>query len=157
MKKYLPVAIIVIVVVAGGSFFGGMKYGESKTPSFGNFGNLTAAQRQQFAGDGGQGRMAGNRAGGMEAGGGITNGEIASKDATSITLKLRDGGSKIVLYSPSTQIMKSTTGAVDDVVVGQNVVITGSTNPDGSITAQNIQLRPAVPVSASVSSTRQTN
>jgi hypothetical protein len=78
---------------------------------------------------------------GMRAGGGFTVGEILSKDETSLTLKLRDGGSKIVLFSPTTKIEKTVEGTPADVMLGKQVMISGSTNPDGSVSATSIQLR----------------
>ena len=86
---------------------------------------------------GGQNRMAG----GVVRGGGLIGGEIISKDDTTITVKLRDGGSKIVFVSSSTQVLKSTSGSLADLVSGGQVTVTGSQNSDGSISAQSVQIR----------------
>ncbi len=132
MKKFIPI-VVVLVVVAGGSFFGGMKYGQSKGTArvgqgnFQNFGNMN---------------VTGTRSGAeTRQGANFTAGEITAKDADSITLKLTSGSSKIVFYSASTGIQKSATGTSDDLTVGETVSITGTTNTDGSVTAQSIQLR----------------
>jgi hypothetical protein len=133
-KKYIAVMVAIAVVFGAGGFFGGLKYQKSKTP-----------QRAQ-AFRAGQGGPGGNFAGRGGAGqGGFTVGEIISKDDKSITVKMQDGSSKIVFLAGSSQIVKSTSGTVDDLAVGTNVMVTGSANSDGSLTAQNVQIRPAAP------------
>lgn len=76
-------------------------------------------------------------------GNGLVAGTIASKDATSITVDTRDGSSKVVLLGSGTTVSKSAAGTLDDVAVGSTVIITGTTNKDGSVSATNVQLRPA--------------
>ena len=75
-------------------------------------------------------------------GGGATMGQIISKDATSITVSIPTGGSKIILLDSSTPINKQTAGTLADLTVGTEVSVTGTTNTDGSITAQSVQIRP---------------
>ncbi len=138
MKKII-IPIVVLLVVAGGAFFGGMKYAQRKTQgNFQNFSNLSPEERQQM-GTAGIGLRGGN-----SGGSGFASGEIINKDEKSITVKLRDGGSKIIFYSDSTEIDKFATGTPSDLEIGKTVTINGKTNQDGSITAQSIQLRPAV-------------
>lgn len=135
-SKLLYPVIITALVVGGGAFFTGMKYQESKAPALGN--NM----RGQFQG-GRQGMMGGqngNRQG--RFGGGAVMGEIISSDDKSITVKLSDGSSKIVLLSESTTVSKSETGVKGDLKVGEKVGVFGMDNSDGSVTAQNVQLNP---------------
>ena len=82
-------------------------------------------------------------------GAGFIAGEILAKDATSITIKGRDGSSKIVLYSGSTEVSKFAAGSIDDIAVGKFVSVNGKTNSDGSITAQLIQVRSDMPTPGS--------
>lgn len=98
-----------------------------------------------FAGRGGPGGMMG---GGMPRGGGYASGEVVSVDANSMVVKMRDGSSKIVLYAPSTEISKYATGAISDVVVGKQIMVNGTANSDGSVTATSIQVRPTMPTGA---------
>ena len=124
--------IIVAVVVGGAAFFGGMKYQETK----GRGANGT----RQFQGANGRG----GQNGGGRLGGGArpVNGEILSADASSITVKLADGSSKIVLLNDKTSINKASEGTKDELKTGVKVAAFGTENSDGSITASNIQLNP---------------
>lgn len=127
-----------IVVIGSGSFYGGMKYDQSK--SVGGRNGAGAGRGQFTAGAG-----SAQRGARTNANGGFIAGEVLSKDDKSVTLKLTgpSGGSKIVFFSGSTQIMKSDQGAVSDLAVGQQVMAQGTPNSDGSINAQSIQIRPA--------------
>ncbi len=134
MKNNIIVIVVgVAIVVGGGGFYAGMKYGQSKTAS-----SLTARFQQGGFGQAG-------RTGGRQNGAGVTAGEILSKDATSITIKMRDGGSKIVFLSEGTQVMKAATGSTSDLMIGAQVTAMGTANPDGSVTAQSVQIRPNMP------------
>jgi hypothetical protein len=141
MKNTIIISIVVAIVVGSGAFYGGILYGKNQTAS---------ARQQRLIGQLGQGGQFNRQGRAGQAGGGLANGDIIAKDDKSITIKLRDGGSKIVFLSGSTEIMKSVDGAVSDLSVGQSVMVSGSTNNDGSITAQAVQLRPAMPVGGSV-------
>jgi hypothetical protein len=130
MKKNLTIFIVLLVVVGAGSFFGGIKYGQSKL-SF-------AFKNGNFPGGPG-GLQASSTFAGQNRGGSFVSGEIISKDSSSITLKTANGGSKIVFYSVSTQIQKIATGTADDLGVGSSIVVTGTSNSDGSVTAKSIE------------------
>jgi hypothetical protein len=125
MKKSNSGLVVIVfgLILVGSAFFGGMKYGQ-KTPRLGGGPNgiPTGIQRNDN--------------------GSFINGEILSKDDKSITVKLADGGSKIVFVSNSTQVMKSTSGTLNDLAVGQKVTANGATNTDGSVTATNVGVRP---------------
>jgi hypothetical protein len=151
MKKKIIITAT-IIVISGGAFFGGIKYAESKSVSkqiqrnnFQNFRNMSPEERQQMAQNSGSnpGAMPNNRANTSQRnGGGSTTGEIISIDDKSLTVKLQDGGSKIIFISNSTEITKTATGTISDLEIGNNVMTNGTTNSDGSITAQTIQLKP---------------
>jgi len=139
MKKIISIILVIIVagILSGGAFYGGMKYGENKTtPGI----SQERQQRFQQMGASAAGAMGGRS--GNQAESNFVTGEIISKDDKSITLKLRDGGSKIIFFSDTTEVDKFTTGSSNDLEVGKTVMVTGKTNQDGSITAQSMQLRP---------------
>lgn len=133
MNKIIIAAILTAVIVGTGSFFGGMQYGKSTRLSF-NRQNFNGQMGANIAG------VIGNRAGGARAGANFTAGEIIAKDNQSITVKLRDGSSKIIFLSAKTEITKSATGTADDLVIGKTISASGATNTDGSVTADKIQL-----------------
>ncbi len=133
MDKTKIILGLLIIVVAGGAFFEGMKYQESKSPNQSTGNTVGRTGSGQF----GQRNGTGNRAGGR-----ATAGEIINADDKSITVKMADGSSKIVLMNDKTQINKATTATKSDLTTGTRVAVFGSDNTDGSVTAQNIQLNP---------------
>jgi hypothetical protein len=149
MKRGLAIGIIVAVavVVGVGAFFGGRATGGgAPTPqeALKVLQNLTQEQRAQLLQNGGLGSLFGNRTGpsggqGNPAGG-FTAGSIINKDATTITVKLQDGSTKLILYSGSTTIGQFTTGSANDLTTGKDITVTGTANSDGSITATRIQI-----------------
>jgi len=143
-KKIVPI-IIIIIIVAAGAFFAGMKYGQSKSSAnFGreNFQNMSPEERQQRTQQMG---TAGVGFRGGREGSGFALGEIISKDDKSITVKLQDGGSKIIFFSDTTEVGKFIDGTSNDLETGKTVTVSGITNSDGSLTAQSIQMRPEMP------------
>lgn len=132
MKNNLIVLVVVAVIVGAGAFFAGMKYQQTKSPTS-RFGNIQAGQAR-FGGQNGQGRFGG--------GGRPVVGEIINTDDKSITVKLADGSSKIVLLPDNAVISKTDTGSKTDLKTGINVGVFGTENSDGSVTAQNVQLNP---------------
>lgn len=142
----LAVAVGVVALAAG--LFVGMSYGKghpSVETAMKTVSNLTPEQMAQLGTSGGGfpgGGFPGGAAGGGNgnARGGFTAGSIVSNDGSTITIKMNDGSTKFVLYSGSTTIRKSAEGTSADLVAGENVVVTGSANSDGSITATQIQL-----------------
>ncbi len=134
-KNILGIGIAAILVVGGGMFFGGMKYGESRTPSTPSSSQL----RSLFAGRSGNGV----RYRGGTGGSGAAAGTILSMDSQSITVKLQSGGTRTVYYSGSTTIGKMDTGSSSDLKAGDRVAASGTPNPDGSVAAKNIEVLPA--------------
>jgi len=132
MKKNIFVLILAFVLVAGAFFYAGIKY-ERKT-SFTNRQNFQQVnnfrERQKMFG-----------VNNVRLGGSFVVGEIINKDDKSITLKTKDGGSKIIFLSSQTEITKVVSGTSSDLISGKNIVVSGDTNSDGSLNAQMIQIR----------------
>lgn len=149
-KNIIIIGAALILVVGFGSFFGGLKYGQSKNGAANfspqQFQNLSPEQKQRMSQ---QTRNGGNfqdgRKGGMDQNGmAFLNGEILSKDDKSLTLKLRDGGSQIVFFTASTTIGKIIEGVNADLEAGKLVTVNGVAGSDGSVVAKSIQLVPYV-------------
>ena len=130
MKNNIVIVLTTVALVTeGASFFGGMKYQESKRPSRAGFRSQMKARTNH--GIGGSGQFASAKA---------IRGEIISKDNEGLTIKLPDGSSKIVFLSEKTKINKATEGSVDDLQKGKQIMVFGQENSDKSIFATNIQL-----------------
>lgn len=118
------ITIIVAVIVAAVAFFGGMQYQKSQksTTTAG-----AAGQFRQRTGANGQRP---------------TRGQVVSINGQDMTVKLPDNSSKIVLLSDKTVFSKSATASASDIKSGDQVVVLGTDNSDGSVTAQDVQLNP---------------
>ena len=147
-NKYIAIGIILLIIVGGGAFYGGTAYEKnslSKQDLLRSASGGPGGDNQQGGRSGGTGGRAfggGQGGNGANPAGDFTSGQIISKDDKSITIKTRDGGSKIVYFSDSTTIGKAVNGTSSDLVNGQQVIVNGKSSPDGSLSAQNIQIRP---------------
>lgn len=125
--------IAILILSSALSFYGGSQYAIKNTAA------ATIATENAQGGL----RQGGTRQRNMQGGGsGLVSGKVLSKNDQNIVVELRDGGSKIVFLSPSTEISKFVSGTAADLEIGSNVTISGDTNPDGSLNAKTLQLRP---------------
>jgi hypothetical protein len=127
MRKKI-ILILVAVAVAGVGFWGGMAYEKSNSNQFSKQGNFPLGQNKEGAD---VSRNFNNQP---------ISGEIISVDQNGITLKLKDGGSKIIFISSSTKIAESVEKNSNNLLIGTQAVIIGSSNSDGTITASSIQI-----------------
>lgn len=126
----IVVTIVTAVVVGAAAFFGGTKYQQSRG----------GANFRQF-----QGRMSPMGNGNNNQNRGSfrpVQGEIISMDDKSITVKMPDGSSKIVLLPDSVTVSKVDTASKSDLKVGVKVGVFGTENSDGSVSAENIEINP---------------
>jgi len=127
MDKKITNLIIVGVVAGILGFVIGMQFGKTQGRTAGNFnGNAQQRMMQRRTGDNAS----------------FLVGEVLSKDDKSITIKNKDGGNKIIFFSPSTSIGKFGTTTIDQIVIGQTINARGQTNADGSIISTMIQIMP---------------
>ncbi len=120
-----PVVVIAITIGVGAlSFFGGMQYQKSKLPS----------DRMFMRGQGSATRRVG--------GGQPILGEILTIEPDSLTVKLTDGSTRIVLLAEKTIYNKTALVEKTTLQMGEKVGVFGTLNSDGSVTAQSVQLNP---------------
>lgn len=134
MKKYLVhiVWLVVALIALGGGFFWGKASSAASRGSFASAAGVYGSSTRRFAGAGG-------------TSGGFTTGQIASFGSGSMTLQLSNGNSEVVFYSSSTPVTEPTMVSPNTLTVGTNVMVGGTANSDGSLTAQTIQVRTGTP------------
>jgi hypothetical protein len=143
-KNKWIISLIAVAAITGGiSFYGGMKYGDSRKASI-RMGQQGIGGRPQGTGANASGNVAssGQRPESRGNSGGFIDGQITSKDDKSFTVKSADGSSKIVFYSDQTSVGKSEKTGASDLAVGQNVMVNGKSSPDGSVSALDVQIKP---------------
>ncbi len=132
----IVVGVVALVILAGGAFFAGMAVGEARANNV----------RRQFA----QARF-GTRADGSAAPvqapqggqvvarpGGGTLGTIESIAGDTLTVSTQEGKVQ-VKTTETTLIQKYTAVDVADLEPGEQVMVMGARNDDGSITARSVQ------------------
>lgn len=130
-KKHLIITALIIIIVGVVSFYCGSKFGQpSNSFKQGNMRQNSGMTMSPNSKQGGQG--------------GLISGDITSKDESTLTVSLKSGGSKIILFSDKTKIYKSVDGSLDDLSVGSSINITGTQNQDGSVSAQSIQVKQGI-------------
>ena len=150
------VGVLVLVVVAGGSFYGGMAVGKTQAEAAlpfvssqaGGFPAVAGGQGGGFPADAqgraafGQGRQMGTTAG-SDALTGMTVGQIESAEGQTLVVADANGQRIRVQVTDTTLIEKNASVTVAELEVGETVMISGSENGDGSITARSVQAAPA--------------
>ena len=149
----LLAAVLGVVVVAGGSFFGGMAFQRYRQ---------TNVQQQFFAdrgfGAGGQTPMLGSGgpdgglvpfgdaggAGGQVAGGRGANGTVESLGGDTLQLSTAEGEITVTL-TDETVLSRTTTVERSELQAGAQVTVIGERDGAGDITAAVIQILPDAP------------
>lgn len=137
-QKLIAVAAVALAIGAAGGYFAGTsvsKQADSRRPG-------------QFAANFDGTRMGDRTGTGMTARGGtgrnlgLTRGEVLQVGEGSLTVKLPDGGSRVVLFDDSVQVTSCSAGDSSLLQAGQQVMANGSVGSDGSVAAQTIQIVP---------------
>jgi hypothetical protein len=136
----LVLGVIVLVLVAAGSFYGGMIYGKGQAQT-----SVTAARQRgtppafvqggQFPGQGRQG-------GANQRQGGMLFGQIKEIGGNFLIVTDANGRETRVLVTDTTLIEKYVSVKLSDLAVGETVFISGSRGEDGSVTARSLQVSP---------------
>ena len=151
MNRTLSIVLgsIVVLALIAGAFYGGTLYGK---------GQAEAAQAQArerifsgsdtaaFPGAGLAGTpqpgMRGGFFGGGAAGGGAF-GQVEEINGDTLVVTGADGQRTTVKVTDTTLIEKYASVTVADMQPGETVIVSGSSNADGSITARSVQVAPA--------------
>jgi hypothetical protein len=145
----IAIAVVGILAVGGGAFFGGTRYERSRILADPSVLFRSGAGVAMGAGPGfvmgapqASGSMAtrGDGNGGPMAVGG-TMGTILSIEGNTLTLTTPAGATVTVQASDTTLVERNVSGTVADLSVGEQVMVAGPTNEDGSITARSITQR----------------
>jgi hypothetical protein len=130
----IPAAALVVIAVGLLGLWGGAQLKGSNASATTNATNGNGFRRGngEFPGGGGGGRN------GANPGRGGTVGTVQSVDGNMITITTPNGGTVTVTVNGSTTVTKTDTGSLSDVTPGENIIVRGTTNSDGSTTANQI-------------------
>ncbi|RQW90456.1 MAG: hypothetical protein EHM79_01205 [Geobacter sp.] len=131
--------IVALLLVAGGSFYGGTLYGQNQAQT------VLAARRQgAFPGAGENGQFNGQPGANARAGaqGGMLFGQIAEIGDGMLTVTDNNGKQTQVKVTDTTLIEKQASVELTDLTQGETVMISGSQGTDGTITARSVQVAP---------------
>jgi hypothetical protein len=134
--------VLVVAVIAAGSFYGGMVYGKNQAQAdsavLGEAGGVPAGRRQFGTPPGTQdGTVAGQFAGRQ---GGMLFGEIQAIGDGELTVTDSNGEQIQVTVASTTLIQKQAEVTLADLEVGETVVVSGNQDEDGNITARSLQV-----------------
>ena len=127
-KNTMMVVAIVLIVLAGvGGFVGGIQYQKTNAGAGSQGTNGTFRQRFGMMGQNGQNFRP-------------ERGQVISFSNGTMTLKLSDGSTKLIVLPSNTNYLKTDTASQSDIKTGDTVTVLGTQNSDGSVTAQDVQV-----------------
>ncbi len=144
-RRRIPIvtALLAIAVVAAAGFFAGVRVEKGRAVS-----TTSASSAGATRSAGGAGRLGGSStAGSGGAGGGQgfggrgrTIGQVTAVEGSSLLITDATGNTIKVSTTSSSRITKSATASLSDIHPGDTVVITGTTQPDGTTAATAITI-----------------
>ncbi len=141
----IVVGVLLALLIAAGSFYGGMVYGENRAqaemPVFANAEGTPGWRGQFGAPPGGQAGTDRRQFSGAQ--GGSLFGEIQSLGSGEMTIIDQNGKQVKIHVTDTTLIQKQAEVTLADLQEGEMVAISGSQETDGSITARMVQASPA--------------
>ncbi len=146
MNRIVKIGLVVLLggMIAGGSFYGGMVYGENQAqaefPMLGDAEGMPGARGQFGALAGGQPGVDRGQIPGAQ--GGSLFGEIQSIGSGEMTIIDQNGDQVQIYVTDTTLIQKQAEVTLADLAEGETVIISGSRGDDGSITARTLQVSP---------------
>ena len=133
----IVVGVFLVAAVAAGSFYGGLLYGENQAQAA--FATPEDAAGQWAAAGEGRPGMPGQRGAGSGQGG-MLSGEILVIDNGELTIEDASGRRITVHVTDTALIQKQADVTVADLQEGETVIVSGSQESDGSITARMVQV-----------------
>jgi hypothetical protein len=127
--------IILVLAIAGGSFYGGSVYGKSQATA-GFTARRQGAANTQF-GQGAQGTTGQTRTSNM------LFGTVKSVNDDGLVVTDSSGNTINVKVASTTLIEKNMSVKVTDLTEGETVIISGNRADDGTITARSLQAAPS--------------
>jgi hypothetical protein len=138
--RRIVIFLLVTLVIAGGAFYGGMVYGKGQAqPTFAGAG--IPGGGPNALGPGGTPPAGSARPGSAQAG--MVMGQITEVTATTLTITDSNGKTTQINVSDTTLIEKQASVTLADLAQGETVMVSGSQQSDGSITARSVQVAPA--------------
>lgn len=135
MQNQQSLIMTIVVAAVVGLAGAGLGYHFGMTQQSSNGQNQAQGSRT------GRGQGSGANGGQNRFGRGVM-GQVTSVDNNTLTVKMPDGSSKIVVLSGTTSYEISTSSSKDAVTAGKTVRVIGNTNSDGSVTASYVMLNP---------------
>jgi len=121
-NKRTVIAVLVILIVAGGAFYIGAKYEKNKLSRLGLINDCKSIVTSKVV---------------------ELSGEIVSRTDSGMVIKANDGSTQAISFTVSTRMSKKNKTTVASLTAGEQVIVKGVKDDSGVFSAQVIQLLPS--------------